>query len=90
MKKIPERMCVGCQTKKTKKELIRIVRSPEGKFSVDTTGKKAGRGAYICPQEECLKQARKGRRLERSFSCRIEEEIYNALEEQLKDVKSRE
>ena len=58
VKKIPERLCVGCQEKHPKKELIRIVRSPEGEFSVDLTGKKSGRGAYICPKQECLEKAR--------------------------------
>ena len=74
IKKIPERLCVGCQEKHPKKELIRIVRSPEGEFSVDLTGKKSGRGAYICPKQECLEKARKGHRLERSFECGVPRE----------------
>ena len=60
-KKIPQRMCLGCQEVKPKRELIRIVRSPEGEFSVDATGKKPGRGAYICPQMECFAAARKSK-----------------------------
>jgi predicted RNA-binding protein YlxR (DUF448 family) len=82
-KKLPERMCAGCQARKTKKELIRVVRSPEGEISLDLTGKKSGRGAYICPASQCLKQARKARRLERSFSCPIPDEVYDRLEEEL-------
>ena len=79
VKKIPERLCVGCQERHPKKELIRIVRSPEGEFSVDRTGKKSGRGAYICPRVECLEKARKGHRLERSFACAIDPAVYEAL-----------
>lgn len=84
-KKVPERLCVGCQEKHPKKELIRVVRSPEGEFSIDRTGKKAGRGAYICPRAECLEKAWKGHRLERSFACAIDASVYEALEEELKD-----
>ena len=83
VKKIPERLCVGCQERHPKKELIRIVRSPEGKFSVDLTGKKSGRGAYICPKAECLEKARKGHRLERSFECAIDAAVYDALADEL-------
>ena len=83
VKKIPERLCVGCQEKHPKKELIRIVRSPEGTFSVDRTGKKSGRGAYICPKAECLEKARKGHRLERSFACAIDAAVYDALAAEL-------
>ena len=64
-KKIPMRKCIGCNESKSKKELVRIVRSPEGEISVDTTGKKNGRGAYICNDAECLRKARKSKRLER-------------------------
>ena len=81
--KIPERLCVGCQERHPKKELIRIVRSPEGEFSVDLTGKKSGRGAYICPKAECLEKARKGHRLERSFECAIDAAVYDALADEL-------
>ena len=85
IKKIPERLCVGCQEKHPKKELIRIVRSPEGEFSVDLTGKKSGRGAYICPKQECLGTARKGHRLERSFECAIDASVYDALAAELEN-----
>lgn len=82
-KKIPQRMCLGCQEVKPKRELIRIVRSPEGEFSVDMTGKKPGRGAYICPKKSCLEAARKNHGLERSFKSPIEPAVYDALEQEL-------
>jgi len=82
-RKIPQRMCLGCQESHPKKELIRIVRSPEGEYSVDTTGKKAGRGAYICPKQECFEAARKSRGLERSFKNAIDPAVYEALAQQL-------
>lgn len=82
-KKIPQRMCLGCQQVKPKRELIRIVRSPEGEFSVDMTGKKPGRGAYICPSRACFVAARKNHGLERSFKSPIEASIYDALEQEL-------
>lgn len=82
-RKIPQRMCLGCQKSYPKKELIRIVRSPEGEYSVDATGKKAGRGAYICPKQECFEAARKSRGLERSFKHAIDPVVYEELEQQL-------
>ena len=82
-RKIPVRMCSGCGERKLKKELIRVVRSPEGDISLDSTGKKSGRGAYLCPVADCLRKARKSRRLERSFSCQIPDEVYAGLEEEL-------
>ena len=85
-KKIPQRMCLGCQESKAKRELIRIVRSPEGEFSVDTTGKKPGRGAYICPKMECFNAARKSKGLERSFKSQIDTSVYELLEQQLKEL----
>lgn len=84
-KKIPMRMCLGCEEMKTKRELIRIVKSPEGEILVDRTGKKSGRGAYICDNIECLKKAKKARRLEKTFSCQINEEIYNTLEKDIEN-----
>ena len=78
-KKIPMRMCLGCGEMKPKKELIRVVKSPEGEISLDFTGKKSGRGAYICRSGECLEKARKGRRLEKSFSCKIDESVYEVM-----------
>lgn len=82
-RKIPLRRCTGCGEMKSKKELIRVVHNKEGEVSLDRTGKKAGRGAYICPNPDCLQKARKSRGLERALSCRIPEEIYDHMEEEL-------
>lgn len=82
-KKIPLRMCSGCGQHLPKKELVRVVRSAEGELSVDLTGRKPGRGAYICPKVDCLKKARKARRLERSLACQIPDEVYDRLEEEI-------
>lgn len=78
-KKIPQRQCVGCRTMKDKKALIRVVKSPEGAISLDFTGKKSGRGAYVCPSAECLNRARKSKALERAFETAIPADIYDAL-----------
>ncbi|MBQ9392499.1 MAG: YlxR family protein [Oscillospiraceae bacterium] len=83
VKKIPQRQCVGCRTMKDKKTLLRVVRTPEGAVVLDRTGKLSGRGAYICPDGECLKKARKARALERAFSAEVPGEVYEALEAQL-------
>lgn len=82
-KKIPQRLCVGCGQMQEKRNLTRIVKSPEGEISLDPTGKKAGRGAYICKNMDCLKKAQKGHKLERSFSCQIGAEVYEGLENEL-------
>lgn len=82
-KKIPQRMCTGCGEGKPKKELIRVVKNQEGEISLDFTGKKQGRGAYVCPKSVCLKAARKAKRLERAFECAIPAEVYEALEKEL-------
>lgn len=82
-KKIPERKCSGCGESKPKNELLRVVRSPEGVISLDFTGKKSGRGAYICRSPVCLRKARKARRLERALECPIPDEVYDALETEL-------
>ena len=84
-KKIPLRQCVGCGEMKPKKELIRVVRSPEGEVSLDFKGKKPGRGAYVCPDPECLKRARKARALERAFSAPLPPEVWDALEAQMRE-----
>ncbi len=84
-KHVPMRMCTGCGEMKSKKELVRVVKSKEGEISLDLTGKKAGRGAYICSNLECLQKARKARRLEKAFSARIPDEIYDEMEQQLKN-----
>ena len=82
-RKIPMRMCAGCGESRPKKELIRVVRSPIGEISLDATGKKPGRGAYICPRPECLKKARKNKRIDRSFDTAIQDDVYAALEREL-------
>lgn len=84
-KKIPMRMCSGCSEMKPKRELVRVVKNKEGEISLDLTGKKAGRGAYICRNADCLAKARKARRIERSLSTKIPDEIYDLMEAELKD-----
>ena len=83
MKKIPLRMCTGCGEMKPKKELVRVVRSKEGEISLDLTGRKAGRGAYVCRSLDCLKKAPKTRRIERSLDCQIPDEVYDAMEKEM-------
>lgn len=82
-KRVPMRMCTGCGQMKPKRELVRVVKSPEGEIALDATGKKPGRGAYLCDDADCLKKARKARRLERAFACQIPAEVYDALEKEL-------
>ncbi len=82
-KKVPMRKCTGCGEMKPKKELVRVVRSPEGEISLDLTGKKNGRGAYICKNAECLKKAQKAKRIERSFACAIPDELYEEMGQEL-------
>ena len=82
-RKIPLRKCSGCGEMKPKKELIRVVRSPEGEISLDLTGRKAGRGAYVCHSIDCLRIARKAKRFERSFECAIPAEVFDRMEEEL-------
>ena len=82
-RKIPERRCVGCMGTFPKKDLIRVVRSPEGEVSLDFKGKANGRGAYICPNAECLKRAVKAKALERAFSVQIPAEVYEKLNEEM-------
>lgn len=84
-KKIPMRQCTGCREMKPKKELIRIVKSPEGDITIDFKGKSPGRGAYICPDTVCLKKAIKSKALERAFGTGIPEEIYEVLTKQLEE-----
>ena len=78
-RKIPMRQCVGCREMKPKKELIRVVKSPEGNISLDFRGKVPGRGAYVCPDPACLKRAIKSKALERAFETQIPQEIYDGL-----------
>ena len=82
-RKIPQRQCVGCREMKDKKALLRIVKTPEGEILLDSTGKKSGRGAYVCPDPECLKKERKSRALELAFDTAIPAEVYDALEGQM-------
>ena len=84
-KKIPMRQCLGCREMKAKRELIRVVRSPEGEVSLDFKGKKPGRGAYLCPDPACLARARKSKALERAFSAPIPAEVYKGLEAQMRE-----
>lgn len=84
-KKIPQRQCMGCRERKAKRELIRVVRSPEGEVSLDFDGKKNGRGAYICPNPECLKKAIRSKALDRSLEVTIPEEVYQRLEKEMEN-----
>ncbi|WP_294371506.1 RNase P modulator RnpM [uncultured Clostridium sp.] len=83
VKKIPLRMCTGCMEMKPKKELIRIVKTPEGEVCVDLTGKKSGRGAYVCKSIDCLEKSFKAKRLSRNLDTPISEEIYDKLKEEI-------
>ena len=84
-KKIPMRQCLGCREHKPKRELIRVVRSPEGEISLDFRGKKSGRGAYVCPNSACLAKIRKSKALERAFSVAVPDQVYAALEAQMRE-----
>ena len=83
VRKFPQRQCIGCGEMKNKKEMLRVLRTPEGEFTLDCTGRKNGRGAYVCPSMECLKKAIKCKGLERSFKMAIPREIYEKLEEEM-------
>ncbi len=83
VKKIPQRMCVGCQEMKPKRDMVRVVRTPDEKIEIDLTGKRSGRGAYICPQLECLDKALKGKRLDRALQRPITQEVIDALKQEL-------
>lgn len=85
-KKIPQRQCVGCGEMKSKKEMIRVLKTKEEEISIDVTGRKNGRGAYICPQKECFDKAVKSKGLERSFKAPISKEIYNSLREEMEEL----
>lgn len=76
----------GCSEHKPKKELVRVVRTPEGEILLDLTGKKSGRGAYVCPNETCLKKARKARRIERALDCAIPDEVYERMEAEMREA----
>ena len=87
-KKIPLRQCAGCGEMKGKKEMIRVIKTPEGEICLDATGKKNGRGAYVCKSAECLKKARKNKGLERSFKMSIGSEVYDALEREYEELET--
>ena len=86
-KKIPQRQCMGCRERKEKRELIRVVRAPDGSVSLDFRGKAPGRGAYICPDMACLKKALRSKALDRSLETAIPEEIYARLEQEMEEGK---
>ena len=86
VKKIPLRQCIGCGEMKSKKEMIRVIKTAEGEILLDATGRKNGRGAYLCPSMECIKKAVKGRGLERSFKMAIPREVYETLEKEMEEI----
>lgn len=87
-KKVPMRQCVGCGAMKSKKEMMRVLKTAEEDIVLDVTGKKNGRGAYLCISEDCLKKARKNKGLERSFKMSIPEEVYDTLEKEFEDIEA--
>ena len=86
MKKVPLRQCIGCGEMKSKREMIRVIKTPENEILLDATGRKNGRGAYLCPAMECLKKAVKSKGLERSFKMAIPPEVYQALEKEMEKL----
>lgn len=88
VRKIPQRMCVGCREMKNKKELIRVVRNAEGVLELDTTGKKPGRGAYICPNVECFNQAIKGKRIQKALDQDLPTELQESIKKQIESMRS--
>lgn len=87
-RKIPLRRCTGCNEQKPKKELVRVVRSPQGEIALDRVGKMPGRGAYLCPSAQCLAKARKAKRLERALDAQIPPEIYERIEQEIEGAQS--
>lgn len=83
IRKLPQRMCVGCRQMKNKKELVRIVRTPQGDIEIDRTGKRAGRGAYLCPAQECLDQAVKGKRLQKALEREIPGDVLERIRQEV-------
>ena len=86
MKKIPLRQCIGCGEMKSKKEMIRVLKTTEDEIVIDATGRRNGRGAYICPSMECFKKAVKSRGLERSLKMAIPKEVYEALDKEMEQI----
>lgn len=89
IKKVPLRQCIGCGEMKNKKEMLRVIKTPEDEFCLDITGKKNGRGAYLCKQQECLQKAIKNKGMERSFKMSIPKEVYDTLTEEFKNIDSK-
>ena len=87
-KKIPQRQCMGCRERKEKRRMIRVVRTPEGNVNLDFSGKMNGRGAYICPDPECLKKALRSKALDRSLEVTIPEDVYARLEKEMEGAKN--
>lgn len=87
-KKIPLRQCVGCGEMKGKKEMLRVIKTAEGDICLDITGKKNGRGAYVCKSKECLREAHRNKGLERSFKMNIPQEVYDALEREFEKLEA--
>lgn len=87
-RKIPLRRCTGCNDQKPKKELVRVVRSPQGEIALDRVGKMPGRGAYLCPSAQCLAKARKAKRLERALDAQIPPEVYERIEQEIEGAQS--
>ena len=86
MKKVPLRQCIGCGEMKSKKEMIRVIKTADEEILLDATGRKNGRGAYLCPSMECMKKAVKSKGLERSFKMAIPKEVYDALEKEMDEL----
>lgn len=85
-KKIPLRQCIGCGEMKSKKEMIRVLKTAEGQFLLDATGRKNGRGAYLCPSVDCFKKAVKNKGLDRSFHMAVPKEVYEVLEKEMEQL----
>ena len=85
-KKFPQRQCIGCGEMKNKRDLIRVLKTTDGQITIDATGRKNGRGAYLCPSMDCLKKAVKGKGLERSFKMAIPKEVYESLEKEMEQL----
>ena len=85
-KKVPQRQCIGCGETKNKRDLIRVLKTTDGQITIDATGRKNGRGAYLCPSMDCFKKAVKGKGLERSFKMAIPKEVYESLEKEMEQL----
>ena len=85
-KKVPQRHCIGCGEMKNKRDLIRVLKTTDGQITIDATGRKNGRGAYLCPSMDCFKKAVKGKGLERSFKMAIPKEVYESLEKEMEQL----